>query len=371
MASRVSQVVAEVLLTPASANARISQIVVEVLCDISSTIAPNGIAPPHAVGTPEIVQQGGIYPAGIAGPHAVGTPSMGQDQTITCTGIAPPHAVGTPTVSRVNDLQTITATSVAPVHVVGSNTVIGPGWAIVPRGIIPVHRVGMPALSVAGAAYDPIRVYIGGVEFDPSLGTVSYQLRVRGAGSANVELIEQSNTPTRPRPLDRILITENGRREFYGWVRSVDESYDPATNPRLYRWHLTCADITGICDRRTVNRNFTAGPARNMILSIASESLAGEGITTNNVTISGTVRTDQEFLKKSVTEAFNRIADLTGGIWWIDPYMDLHFEMPGTGPATPITVNATSGNARNLKVSRDASTYTNTSTGQSTQSIGT
>jgi hypothetical protein len=215
--------------------------------------------------------------------------------------------------------------------------------------------------STVGGGTQGIQLFIANVNRTSYLGMdgcrLDKQTKGRSKMSLRLEVHDDSGyVPTIGNP---VILLENGDRKFGGFIVDYRQQRHMTTDHNFV-FDVSCSDWAAICDHRIVSQQYGAGEFGYAIMrDIAENFLDGENITTNG-TFGITQTTERlEFVGSTVTEAFDRICDLTGMTWWIDPYKDLHTTSIALATAAPFNLSAAGTNWRNLSVRVTARDYRN------------
>ena len=150
-----------------------------------------------------------------------------------------------------------------------------------------------------------------------------------------------------------VLVMDNGLRVFAGCIQSI--VHDRVINqPYAALYQIIATDKSAICDHRIVTgQTYPAGAdVGQTILTIVNNYLNGEGIGVSGVPTDGSLGdlgSDLVLNFVTVTQAFDQIATLSGTVWWIDTYCNLHFSPLVSLPVAPISLTETSKNYRQSK----------------------
>jgi hypothetical protein len=185
--------------------------------------------------------------------------------------------------------------------------------------------------------------------------SITDQLNSRNTASFT---LEDATGAYRPVDGSSIVILNGATRIFAGSIDKIIEDSLVEFGSGL-RFALTCVDYNQLADRHLVARNYeTANQTlKDIVLDIVAQELAGEGITTTNVS-TGPVVQKAIWNYVPAATAFDELAALAGYSWWIDYNKDLHFSPRDANPA-PIALTDTSANYRKLKVTRSREQYRN------------
>lgn len=152
-----------------------------------------------------------------------------------------------------------------------------------------------------------------------------------------------------PDPDQEIIVYDiEGTRIFGGYVTEVRMD----TRDGQVRAVVRGIDYVRLLDRNLVHRSYEDMTVREIVLDIVDRYCAGFGITTNQVLEGPTI--DQiSFNYIQPSQAFRKLAELTGRNWYIDYEKDIHF-FPTTTNQAPFDIDDDSTNYSNLKISKDA-----------------
>ncbi len=184
-----------------------------------------------------------------------------------------------------------------------------------------------------------------------------------GRATATFDLLVADGSGFVPRARQTVILQEFGKKIFAGCIKAA--SCDPL-QPNFGRpiFHVSCADKSSICDGRVVIKTYVTGAdLAATVLDVVTYFLAGEGITTQGVDVSGamgTLSSDVVGNYQTVTQVFDNIAAQCGATWWVDMDGVLHFLILPVSPAAPFSINATSDNFRNLVSTESTIGWANT-----------
>jgi len=120
---------------------------------------------------------------------------------------------------------------------------------------------------------------------------------------------------------------------------------------------IQCVDYSRLLDRNLVHKTYIDKTDKEIIEAIISTYCPGFGITTDNVVEGATI--DQiSFNYIQPSQAFRKIAELTGRHWYIDYDKDIHY-FPLTTSVTPFNITSASTNYWGFKIKKDASQIKN------------
>lgn len=154
---------------------------------------------------------------------------------------------------------------------------------------------------------------------------------------------------------EEIIITNiDGVRVFAGYV--VEVSLDKRGYGEVMA-RIQAIDYARLLDRNLVHRSFENMTDKEIIEEIISVYCAGSGITTTNV-LEGVTIDQISFNYVQVSQAFRKIADLTGRNWFIDYEKDIHY-FPLTTTTAPFDIDSANDEYFDLKLSKDATQIKN------------
>lgn len=206
----------------------------------------------------------------------------------------------------------------------------------------------------------PLTFTIGGVDRSSLVRWNSFQPtdNLNNRSTAQFALLDPAGAVRLSIGQEVVVLDFDGlTRHFGGTIDDLTEETPWGTSALLFV--AACVDYTQLGDRHLVARAYdTPGQTlEDIVLDIVAEDLAGEGVTTAAVE-TGPVVSAVVFSYESVTDAFNRLATLTGYSWYIDYNKDLHFFARESNPA-PIAITATNAKARRLRVRSTRGDYRN------------
>lgn len=157
-----------------------------------------------------------------------------------------------------------------------------------------------------------------------------------------------------PETDDEIIITlADGTRLFGGVVLKVRKNKSAG----ILTAYLHCVDYTRVLDRNLVHKSYEDMTDKQIIEDIVATYCAGFGITTNNVTTGATIdKISFNYIQPS--QAFRKLAQLTGRNWYIDYTKDIHY-FPLTTNEAPFDITDTSALHKNLEIVTDGSQVKN------------
>lgn len=154
---------------------------------------------------------------------------------------------------------------------------------------------------------------------------------------------------------DEIIITlDDDSKIFGGYILTVGMS---KKSSGVVSANITCVDYSRLLDRNLVHKSYSEQTDKAIIADIIATYCAGFGISTTNV-IEGVTIDQITFNYVSPSQAFRRIADLTGRNWFIDYDKDIHY-FPLTTTTTPFDIESSNNQYTNLQISKDTSQLKN------------
>jgi len=122
------------------------------------------------------------------------------------------------------------------------------------------------------------------------------------------------------------------RKIFAGLITEIDSSCHAKTDKLRHR--VTAKDYSQIADRRRTNKDtYTGQTLKAIVEDIVTNYMDGEGIDTTNVATGPTISEEVKFDYQRVSDAFNRLSQMTGYFWYIDPDKFLYFDQFSSNPA--------------------------------------
>nr|BDD47211.1 hypothetical protein 4 [bacterium] len=125
--------------------------------------------------------------------------------------------------------------------------------------------------------------------------------------------------------LHNIELKIDGVVKFKGVVKSQEDTKDGNTNISS----LACVDNTDKLQRRIVARTYTQQTPQQIIVDLISYYVPW--CTTYNVQEVSTTPIDIQFNYETLTEAINKMAEMTGAYWYLDENNDVHFFLEDQG----------------------------------------
>ncbi|NPV30488.1 MAG: hypothetical protein HPY58_12740 [Firmicutes bacterium] len=126
-------------------------------------------------------------------------------------------------------------------------------------------------------------------------------------------------------PGEVVEIVHDGSKVFAGTIdRAVQLKVAQGAMQRQYQ--VDCVDWHQIADRRIVAETYENTPAGSIVADLVSKYLAGEGISCGPDSVQeGPIVVEAVFNYVPATTALDKLAELAGFSWWIDPEKILHF----------------------------------------------
>lgn len=106
---------------------------------------------------------------------------------------------------------------------------------------------------------------------------------------------------------------------------------------------MACTDYSSDLNLRRPDTSYTSQTLKYIVDDLNSTILAGLGYTTTYVATGPTIAAlDLLNKRKTAREAFDRLATITGYVWWIDESKNIHFQLPSDSMPGPIVISDTS-----------------------------
>lgn len=178
--------------------------------------------------------------------------------------------------------------------------------------------------------------------------------------SCTFTLIDTSGTAANlPAIGQAFRLLEDGTVRFSGYIDQVEASAFEGSTTVLY--FCTCSSWASLFDHRVITKVYQQNqPIVNVILDIIAN--LGEGITTHNVVVSGSLTAPIALDGPTiVSAAFDTIKNMVDGQWWVDENKDLHFVANNAGPTLGWSIDQTGAEfqAGSMVVTRSAKDYRN------------
>ena len=158
-------------------------------------------------------------------------------------------------------------------------------------------------------------------------------------------------------PGGTVEIVHSGVKIFGGSIeRAAQTKVGPNTAKRQYQ--VDCVDWNQICDRRIIAETYESTPAGDIVTDLVSKYLAGEGVSCGQGSVQqGPIVVEAVFNYVPATTALDKLAELAGFSWWIDPEKVLHFVERATYSAPWVLDSALK--FRELQIERSREGYRN------------
>ena len=159
-----------------------------------------------------------------------------------------------------------------------------------------------------------------------------------------------------------VLLTDFGRRLFFGYLVEVDVARQLSTASQIF-FNCTATDLTSICDHRIVTQaSYPAGTdVADVFRDIITTYLNGEAISAGLLpdTI-GATSSALQFNYVTVTQALDQATTLIVATWWVDSFSNMNLALLVDCPVCPFALSETSYNWRNLVAAYSMLDYRNT-----------
>lgn len=126
----------------------------------------------------------------------------------------------------------------------------------------------------------------------------------------------------------------------------------------LLVYECEAAGYTSICDRRLVNTVYESQYLGEIVRHLVTNYLTGERIDAWGVVAVGPLIEKAVFSEETVTECLNKLCELTGYVWKIDPYRVLRVQA-WEALSSPIGLNGSTVLAGSVVVRPDRQNYRN------------
>lgn len=178
--------------------------------------------------------------------------------------------------------------------------------------------------------------------------------------------LEDQDRGYRPVVGSSLIVFYGSTRLFAGFIISVKEMRHPTeASVDSIQYSIEATDNNLIADKRLAYYDgllgvveYGPGYAGDIMTAMAANELDGDSIDTSLVETGPYIETPITLFFESVTAAFNKVSQLSGYRWRIDEYKRLRFSAFDV-EAAPFSITPTSGNWRNLTVTRDMKNYRN------------
>ena len=148
---------------------------------------------------------------------------------------------------------------------------------------------------------------------------------------------------------DEIIITNDGTRMFAGAITEVNKLTDVVDS---IIFQVTCTDYSFYLDRKLVLERFRNRTV-SYIVDFLLDKYDDEGFTMNNVQGNQSIGSIS-FNRITISEALQKLADVTGYSWYVDYHKDIHF-FPRNAEEAPFHLSDAGGNYvwNSLRVSKN------------------
>ncbi len=187
-------------------------------------------------------------------------------------------------------------------------------------------------------------VTIDGVDRSSSLLYDALSVRVGVGNTGNVadlQVVESQGYV--PQAWDEVLVTVNGTRIFGGYVATRTAQGLAAGSSRTVQWSLACRDWSMLLDKIIVSDQFSSMTDANIVSSLFTDYLAGNGFTLTQVqyTQAGiTIGFDRITLR----QALNKLAEQVGAAWYIDPLKGVYWYNRWSPPRSAFDIDTVAPN---------------------------
>jgi hypothetical protein len=159
-----------------------------------------------------------------------------------------------------------------------------------------------------------------------------------------------------PSPDEEISITlDDGTKIFGGLLVFVGLNEQLGGGEVAAR--VRCVDFTRLLDRNLVRKTYENETDADIIKDIIDTYAPDAGITTTNV-VEGVTIDQISFNYVQISQAFRRIAELTGRNWYIDYDKDIHY-FPLTTSQAPFDIDSSNADYEKLVINKDATQIKN------------
>lgn len=187
------------------------------------------------------------------------------------------------------------------------------------------------------------------------VNTVVRRRSMNDRGRLTCDLVETAGT-YRPIVGNQIIVWQDGTKLFGGYIESLEEQAVPGTTQAI-SYSAEATDFTRLLDWRLYEGSFQNQSFYDIVKTIRDGKLTEltlTGVQNPGVTITERI---QDGLRP-VTEWFRKLSTTTGYFFRVDEDFDLIFAPLTTNPA-PFSLTWSSGNWRNLHISRRIADYRN------------
>ncbi|NOZ27957.1 MAG: hypothetical protein GXP39_07895 [Chloroflexi bacterium] len=164
-----------------------------------------------------------------------------------------------------------------------------------------------------------LTVTVGGVDRTANVVYESLEIRrTLGEVTDSCRLEFYGFTPS---AWQEIVIQDGTTKLFAGYIVSVKRDIVAGTGT-IYV--AECEDYSLLFRTKLVDEHYLNQTDQAIIQDLISTYLGAEGFTTTSVASSGTIES-VSFNNVTLYEAMQKIADLTGYVWYVDPNKDVHY----------------------------------------------
>lgn len=202
-----------------------------------------------------------------------------------------------------------------------------------------------------------VRVFVDGVDrtvYVDGDQALRWEDQLNGRGTLSVTF-QDAVGGWRPEDGQEIVVTANGVRRFGGMLVEPTESLTPGGSEIVFE--CAAVEFSAIADRHLVARVYTNQSLQAIVLDIAANELADEGVSTAGVEVGPMVK-KAVFNWISVTQAFNELAELAGMVWRIDQNKVLQFR-DRASIAAPVALTDVTVRNGTVRVRPDRQNYRN------------
>jgi len=187
-----------------------------------------------------------------------------------------------------------------------------------------------------------ITVKIGGVDRSDNL--LRDSLFIRSSVANGTDVAEFQITGITPSDWDEVTVEVDGTRIFGGYIVQRQGDSVGAGAAKLATWQVSCKDWSILLDRVLVNKQYKLTDDADIVASLFSVYLSGEGF--DAATNVSTVRADIDINFEEITlrEALNTLAGRANAAWHIAPDKSLYWYAPSSPAAAAFDISQTPDN---------------------------
>lgn len=154
------------------------------------------------------------------------------------------------------------------------------------------------------------------------------------------------------------LVFKDGARFLHaGYISKVEK--EERGKGSVFYYNLEVSNYVYIFNNKLIAKNYQAMSLRDIVLDVLDRAVSPSyGILDTGVQ-EGPIIPTVTFNHISVRKAFEKLAKLTGYVWWVDDAKVLHF-IEQTSEAAPESITDTSNNYESISISYDVSQVRNT-----------